>query len=422
MDLKKVIIIGGGFGGLSAAKELVKHQCDITLIDKTNHHLFQPLLYQVATAALSPGDIANPIRSVFNKRSKINIIMAEVNSIDSEKRTVKYNNSSLSFDYLIIAPGSKHSYFGNERWERFAPGLKTLNDALKIRENILLSLETAERSSDPSEREKYLNFVIVGGGPTGVELAGSIAEIVNKNLIRDYKNINRKMTKVFLIEASPVLLQSFPEKLSKRAIKDLNHLGVKVLVNKRVSEINEDGVWLGEELIKSQNIIWAAGNQASPLLSTLKIELDRSGRAEVANDLSLNSWHNIFIIGDAAAYRDEQGNFLPAIAPVAMQQGRFVANCISKDLRGEKRGKFIYRDRGTIATIGKARAVAVIKGFKLSGLFAWLTWCVVHIMYLISYRNRIRVMVEWAWYYVTNRPGIRLIVKESNKHFNSRLT
>jgi len=422
MDLKKVIIIGGGFGGLSAAKELVKHQCDITLIDKTNHHLFQPLLYQVATAALSPGDIANPIRSVFNKRSKINIIMAEVNSIDSEKRTVKYNNSSLSFDYLIIAPGSKHSYFGNERWERFAPGLKTLNDALKIRENILLSLETAERSSDPSEREKYLNFVIVGGGPTGVELAGSIAEIVNKNLIRDYKNINRKMTKVFLIEASPVLLQSFPEKLSKRAIKDLNHLGVKVLVNKRVSEINEDGVWLGEELIKSQNIIWAAGNQASPLLSTLKIELDRSGRAEVANDLSLNSWHNIFIIGDAAVYKDEQGNFLPAIAPVAMQQGRFVANCINKDLTGKKRGKFIYRDRGTIATIGKAKAVAVIKGFKLSGLFAWLTWCVVHIMYLISYRNRIRVMVEWAWYYVTNRPGIRLIVKESNKHLNSRLT
>jgi len=419
MDLKKVIIIGGGFGGLSAAKELVKHRFDITLIDKTNYHLFQPLLYQVATAALSPGDIANPIRSVFNKQSKINIIMAEVTSIDREQRTVKYNNSTLSFDYLIIAPGSKHSYFGKDKWERFAPGLKTLNDALKIRENILLSLETAERVHDPAEREKYLNFVIVGGGPTGVELAGAIAEIVNKNLMRDYKNINSKMTQVFLIEALPVLLQSFPEKLSKQAIKDLNHLGVKVLVNKRVSEINEEGVWLGDELIRSQNIIWAAGNQASLLLLTLKIDLDRSGRAEVNEDLSLNGSHNIFIIGDAAAYKDDHGKFLPAIAPVAIQQGKFVAKSINKDLSGKTRGKFIYRDRGTMATIGKAKAVAVIKGFNLSGLFAWFTWCVVHIMYLISYRNRIRVMVEWAWYYVTNRPGIRLIVKESNKHINS---
>ena len=422
MDMKKVIIIGGGFGGLSAAKELVKHPFDITLIDKTNHHLFQPLLYQVATAALSPGDIANPIRSVFTRQSNINVMMSEVTSIDKDKSTVTFNNSSLSFDYLIIATGSHHSYFDKDEWEPYAPGLKTLNDALKIRENILLSLEAAERLNYPAEREKYLNFVIVGGGPTGVELAGAIAEIVNKILIPDYKNINSKMTKVILIEALPMLLQTFPEKLSKRAIEDLNHLGVKVLLNRRVSEINGDGVWLGDELIKSQNIIWAAGNQASPLLLTLNIKLDRSGRAEVNEDLSPHSYHNIFIIGDAAACKDDQGNLLPALAPVAMQQGKFVANIIANGLTGKARGNFIYHDRGTIATIGKARAVAVIKGIKLTGLFAWITWCVVHIMLLISYRNRIRVMVEWAWHYVTNRPGIRLIVKKSSKDFNSLLS
>jgi NADH dehydrogenase len=421
MDAKKVIIIGGGFGGLSTAKELVKHPFDITLIDKTNHHLFQPLLYQVATAALSPGDIANPFRSVFSKQKSINIIMAEVTSIDKENRTVTFNNSTLSFDYLIIAAGIIQSYFGKDEWEAYAPGLKTLNDALKIRENILLSLEAAERVNDPIEREKHLNFVIVGGGPTGVELAGAIAEIVNKNLIRDYKNINSKMTKVYLIDALPMLLQAFPEKLSKQAVKDLNHLGVEVLVNKRVSEINQEGVWLGDELIKSNNIIWAAGNKASPLLSTLDIELDSLGRAEVNEDLSLPGLHNIFIIGDAAACKDDQGNLFPALAPVAIQQGKFVANIISKGLTSNSRGKFIYHDRGTMATIGKARAVAVIKGFKLSGLFAWLTWCVVHIMYLISYRNRLRVMMEWAWHYVTNRPGIRLIVKESNKNSDSWL-
>jgi NADH dehydrogenase len=421
MDTKKIIIIGGGFGGLSAAKVLVKHPFEITLIDKTNHHLFQPLLYQVATAALSPGDIANPIRSVFSKQDNIIVIMAEVTSIDKENRTVTFNNSSLSFDYLIFAAGVQQYYFGKDEWEPFAPGLKTLNDALKIRERILLSLETAERLDDSIEREQYLSFVIVGGGPTGVELAGAIAEIVNKNLTRDYKNINSKMTKVFLIESLPTLLNIFPDKLSKKASEDLKQLGVEVLVNKRVSDINEDGVWLGDELIKSKNIIWAAGNKASPLLSTLNVDLDRFGRVEVDDDLSLPGSQNIFIIGDAAAYKDEQGYLLPALAPVAIQQGKFVANMIANNLTGKERGRFKYHDKGTMATIGKARAVAVIKGLKLSGLFAWLTWCVVHIMYLISYRNRLRVMLEWAWHYVTNRPGIRLIVKESNKDTNSWL-
>jgi NADH dehydrogenase len=421
MDTKKVIIIGGGFGGLSAAKVLVKYHFEITLIDKTNHHLFQPLLYQVATAALSPGDIANPIRSVFSKQDNINIIMAEVTSIDKENRTVTFNNSSLPFDYLIFAAGVQQFYLGKDEWEPYAPGLKTLNDALKIRESILHSLEIAERLSDADKREQYLNFVIVGGGPTGVELAGAIAEIVNKNLIRDYKNISSKMTKVFLIEALPEILNIFPETLSKKASEDLKQLGVEMLVNKRVSKINEEGVWLEDELVKSKNIIWAAGNKASPLLKTLNVDLDRYGRVEAEEDLSLPGFQNIFIIGDAAAYKDEKGILLPALAPVAIQQGKFVANIIANTLVGKERGRFKYRDKGTMATIGKARAVAVIKGLKLSGLFAWLTWCVVHIMYLISYRNRLRVMLEWAWHYVTNRPGIRLIVKESGKDSDSWL-
>ncbi|UCH64435.1 MAG: NAD(P)/FAD-dependent oxidoreductase [Ignavibacterium sp.] len=421
MDKKKVIIIGGGFGGLSAAKDLVKHPFDITLIDKTNHHLFQPLLYQVATAALSPGDIANPIRSVFRKTDNINIIMAEATSIDKENRTVSFNNSAIQFDFLIFAAGVQQFYFGKDEWEPYAPGLKTLNDALKIRENILHSLETAERLEDADERKQYLNFVIVGGGATGVELAGAIAEIVNKNLIRDYKNINSKMTKVFLIEAHPEVLNIFPETLSKKASEDLKQLGVEVFVNKRVSKINEEGVWLGDELVKSKNIIWAAGNRASPLLLTLNVDLDNFGRVEVNEDLSLPDFQNIFVLGDAAAYKDEKGNLLPALAPVAIQQGKFVANIIANNLTEKERGRFRYRDKGTMATIGKARAVAVIKGLKLSGLFAWLTWCVVHIMYLISYRNRLRVMLEWAWHYVTNRPGIRLIVKDSSKDTDSYL-
>jgi NADH dehydrogenase len=347
--------------------------------------------------------------------------MAEVTSIDKENRTVTFNNSSLPFDYLIFAAGVQQFYLGKDEWEPYAPGLKTLNDALKIRESILHSLEIAERLSDADKREQYLNFVIVGGGPTGVELAGAIAEIVNKNLIRDYKNISSKMTKVFLIEALPEILNIFPETLSKKASEDLKQLGVEMLVNKRVSKINEEGVWLEDELVKSKNIIWAAGNKASPLLKTLNVDLDRYGRVEAEEDLSLPGFQNIFIIGDAAAYKDEKGILLPALAPVAIQQGKFVANIIANTLVGKERGRFKYRDKGTMATIGKARAVAVIKGLKLSGLFAWLTWCVVHIMYLISYRNRLRVMLEWAWHYVTNRPGIRLIVKESGKDSDSWL-
>ncbi len=419
--MKKVVIIGGGFGGLAAAKFLAKQNFDITIIDKTNHHLFQPLLYQVATAALSPGDIANPIRSILGKNKNVKVIMAEVTSIDKVNRKVILNGSSLLFDCLIIATGSRHSYFGKDKWEKYAPGLKTLNDALKIRENLLLSLETAERMEDSTLRERYLNFVIVGGGPTGVELAGAIAEIVNKHFIKDFRNINSNMTKVYLIEALPGLLQAFPEKLSAKALGVLKDLEVEVILNERVTGIDENGVQLGNQFINTKNVIWAAGNKASPLLKTLGVELDNSGRGIVNLDLSIKDNPDIFIIGDAAAFEVTNGEFLPELAPVATQQGKYVAGIISKGIYGKARGRFKYHDKGAMATIAKGKSVAVIKGLKLSGLIAWFTWSFIHIMYLINFRSRIRVMAEWIWYFITNRPGIRLIVKKSNKDLNSGL-
>ncbi|MCW8816486.1 MAG: NAD(P)/FAD-dependent oxidoreductase, partial [Ignavibacteriaceae bacterium] len=299
--MKNVVIIGAGFGGLTAAKELAEKDFNVTIIDKTNHHLFQPLLYQVATAALSPADIAIPIRSIFSDYKNVKVLLGEVKSIDRKNKKVFFNGSEVEFDYLIIATGSRHSYFGKNEWEKYSPGLKTLNDALKIRENILLSLETAEKEKDPLKRQKYLNFVIIGGGPTGVELAGAISEIVNQNLISDFRNIDSSMTKVYLVEALPAILNSFPQKLSKHALEDLKDLEVEVILNEKVTGINESGVRIGERFIESKNILWAAGNQASPLIKTLDTETDRTGRAIVNNDLSIKNDENIFVIGDAAA-------------------------------------------------------------------------------------------------------------------------
>ena len=409
--MKKVVIVGAGFGGLTAAKALSKHDIDITIIDKTNHHVFQPLLYQVATTALSPADISTTIRSVFSENKNVKVLLGEVKSIDKQNKKVLFNGTEIEFDYLIIATGSNHSYFGNTEWEKYAPGLKTLNDALKIREKILLSLETAEKETDPARRQKYLNFVIIGGGPTGVELAGAISEIVNRNVIPDFRNIDDSMTKVYLIEALPKILSTYPDKLSEHAIEDLKELQVEVILGEKVTEVNENGVKVGDKFIESSNVLWAAGNQVSPLIKSLETETDKTGRAIVNDDLSLKENENIFIIGDAAAVKNEKGEYLAAIAPVAIQQGKFVSNIIAKNLLVKTRKKFKYNDRGTLATIGKAKAVGVVKGFVLSGVIAWLAWSFIHILYLIGFRNRLRVMVEWVWYYITNRPGIRLIVK-----------
>jgi len=415
--MKNVVIIGGGFGGLTAAKELANKNFHITVIDKTNHHLFQPLLYQVATAALSPADIAIPIRSVLCKYKNVDVILGKVKSIDKKNKKVLFDETEISFDYLIVAIGFTQFYFGKDEWEKFALSLKTLNDALKIRENILLSLENAELEQDPILRQKYLSFVIVGGGPTGVELAGAISEIVKKNIIPDFRQINASMTKIYLIEGLPSILSAYPKKLSDHAIYDLKNLGVEVILNEKVSMINEKGVLVADRLIETKNILWAAGNKVSSLIKTLETKIDNIGRVIVNDDLSIESNENIFVIGDAAAVKNDKGELLPAIAPVAMQQGKYVAKFISSGLERNYRNKFIYKDRGIMATIGKGKAVALIKGMKFTGYLAWLVWSFVHIFFLISFRNRFRVMSEWIWQYFTNRPSIRLIVKHTKNNF-----
>ncbi len=407
---KKVIIIGAGFGGLTAAKTLADTDFEITIIDKTNHHLFQPLLYQVATAALSPADIAVPIRSLLAEYKNIRVVLDEVISIDKNQRSVQIKNLILQYDYLIVAVGSRHSYFGKSEWEKLAPGLKTLTDALVIREKIISALELAELENNTELKNKYLTFVIVGGGPTGVELAGAIAEISKETMIKDYKSFSPADTKVILIEATNRLLSSFDKKLSEQAKDDLEKMGVEVKLNTKVEDISEEGVYTNHGFIPSKTIIWAAGNQASPLLKSLNVELDRAGRVIVNKDCSLPGNPEIFVIGDAAHFSDESGNVLPGVAQVAIQQGKFVAGIIKNEIPVANRPTFKYRDKGTMATIGKAKAVAEIKGFKLSGVIAWLTWSLVHIFFLIGFRNRFRVMIEWIWYYITKRHGTRLIV------------
>lgn len=407
---KKIVIIGAGFGGLTAAKNLAETDFEITLIDKTNHHLFQPLLYQVATAALSPADIAVPIRSLLSDYKNIKVILDEVISIDKKNHIVNLRNSQIEFDYLIVAVGARHSYFGKNEWEKIAPGLKTLTDALVIREKIIEALELAEKETNPELMKKYLTFVIVGGGPTGVELAGAIAEIAKETMIKDYKNFKPEDTKVILIEATDRVLPSFDRKLSEQAKEDLEKMGVEVKLNTKVENISEDGVLTNQGFIKSKTIIWAAGNQASPLLSSLNVETDRAGRVIVNKDCSIPGNPEIFVIGDAAHFEEENGKVLPGVAQVAIQQGRFVAEIIKNEIPPEKRPVFKYKDKGTMATIGKAKAVAEIKGLKLSGVIAWLAWSIVHIFFLIGFRNRFRVMIEWIWYYITKRHGTRLIV------------
>jgi NADH dehydrogenase len=415
MTPAKVIIIGGGFGGLTAARHLNRKNFKVTLIDRTNYHLFQPLLYQVATAALSPGDIAVPIRALLSGKDNTEVIMSEVLSIDREKKLVKLNDRSINYDYLIVSPGSSHSYFGKSEWEKFAPGLKTLSDALFIRERILISFEKAEIISNPSERTKFLTFVIIGGGPTGVEMAGAIAEIARKTMLRNFTNINPEEARVLLIEAAPRVLTAYSEHLSARANIELKELGVEVITGKLVTGVNGRGVQLGDEFIETENIIWAAGNESSPILKSLNTELDRAGRVIVEKDLSVKGNPEIFVIGDAAHALDEKGELLPGIAPVAMQQAKYVAKLINRAVPFNNRKPFSYFDKGIMATIGKAKAVAKIRKMEFSGFIAWFLWSFVHIFFLITFRNRFRVMAEWIWYYFTGRRGVRLITKNPKR-------
>jgi len=412
MARTQVVIIGGGFAGLSAAKSLNHAKFDVLLIDKTNHHLFQPLLYEVATAAFSPGEIATPLREVLRHQKNTTVIMGEVVKIDKVARQITLSNGDrVGYDYLIIAIGARHSYFGKDAWEQYAPGLKTINDAVKIREQLLISFEKAERLGNVAESAKYLNFVVIGGGPTGVEMAGAIAEIANKTLFKNFRRIKPETSKIYLVEALPKILPMYPGHLADKAAQILESMGVQVLTGKKVTNIDENGVQIEDLFIPSKNIIWAAGNQVSPLLASLEIPLDRAGRAIVDSDLTIPDHPEIFVIGDAASLTTKEGKPVPGVAPAAMQEGKYVAKILKTGLPKNQRPSFLYFDKGSMATIGKAKAVALFGKLQLSGFAAWLIWAFVHILFLIGFRNRLSVMLEWGARLLTGERGVRLITR-----------
>lgn len=410
MTQQRVVIIGGGFGGLAAARTL--RDAEVVLIDRTNHHVFQPLLYQVATAALSPSDIAWPLRTLFRSQPNIRVVMDDVTSIDRVARVVRLRDSApIAFDALIAAPGSRHAYFGHDEWEAFAPGLKTMSDAVLVRERVLLAFERAERERAKTGVQKRLTFVIAGGGPTGVELAGALAEIARRAIGPDFPTLRLEDLSIVLVEGGPRILPGFDAPLSAKATMALSRIGVTIKLHSPVSRVQADGVMVGQEWISSTNIIWAAGTRASPLLSTLSAPQDTYGRVKVRADLTIPDDPWIFVIGDAAHCPSSDGKSLPGVAPVAMQQGRYVADLINRNLIPERRPAFVYADRGMLATIGRAQAVAQFGAIRTSGLLAWLLWCIVHIFFLIGFRNRIRVMLEWIWYYLTFKPGAGLLIE-----------
>ncbi len=407
--LPRVVVIGAGFGGLAAARKLAHAPVHLTVVDRRNHHLFQPLLYQVATAGLSPGDIAYPIRSILRAQTNARVLLADVTAIDTARRQVLLADGTIPYDYLIVAAGAGHSYFGHDEWEPYAPGLKTLEDALAIRRRILLAFEKAEREPDAAARRELLTFVIVGGGPTGVELAGAIAEISRHVLVSDFRAIDPREARILLVEGGPRILSAYSEKSSSRAAQELSERGVEVRTGTPVTGVSAQGVLLGAETLRARTIVWAAGVAASPLAKSLGVPLDRAGRALVEPDLSIPGHPEVFVIGDLAAFLHQTGHPLPGLSPVAIQQGRSAAANILRSLAGAPRHRFHYFDKGTLAVIGRASAVAEIAGLRLSGLVAWLVWCFVHIFYLIGFRNRFIVMSEWAWAYLTYRRGARLI-------------
>lgn len=415
---KHVVIVGAGFAGLNAAKTLAKSKdVNILIIDRRNHHLFQPLLYQVAMAGLSPADIAAPIRTLLNDHKNISVIQGEVNEVDLASKKVCGDFGEAEYDYLILACGATHSYFGNERWEPFAPGLKSLEQATEIRRRVLKAFESAERERDPARQKKQLTFVIVGGGPTGVELAGAIGEMSRYTLARDFRNIDPKGTRIILVEAGERILPMFEKKMAQRAVRDLESLGVQVWTKSMVTDINEDGVTVGEEKIRAQTVLWAAGVQGAQINQSLDQEMDRAGRIMVKPDLSINGHPEVFVLGDQSHSKDKDGNPLPGVAPVAMQQGRYTGKLIADELKGKSRKPFKYVDKGTMATIGRSKAIVQSGPLHVSGWFAWLMWLVVHIYYLSGFRNRLFVLMQWAWSYMTFKRGARLIVGKRWQYF-----
>ena len=418
---KIVVVIGGGFGGLNAAKVLAKRPgVQVILIDKKNHHVFQPLLYQVATAALNPSDIAMPIRAQFPDEERIAVHWGVVKSIALKEKFItvtdvalqQHEEVEITYDYLIVACGAQHSYFGHPEWEPYAPGLKTLEHATEIRRRFLSAFERAENATDPALRAALMTFVVVGAGPTGVEIAGAMAEISRTVLVDDFRHIDPKEAKVILIEAGPRVLPVFSESLSKKAAKDLRDLGVDVRTSTFVENVGPEGVIAGGEFIPSMCMIWAAGVEASKLEFSPPQERDRAGRIRVAADLSLPEFSEVFVIGDMAAVELAPGRMVPGVAPAAIQQGRFAASCILASLTNRKRKSFTYIDKGMMATIGKKRAIIQTGGLEVSGIFAWFGWLFVHVLYLVGFRNRMAVLIQWVWSYVFAKRGARLITSD----------
>ncbi|MHB8595908.1 MAG: NAD(P)/FAD-dependent oxidoreductase [Ktedonobacteraceae bacterium] len=410
----RVVIVGSGFGGLLAARALRDAPVQVTVIDKSNHHLFQPLLYQVATAGLSPADISAPIRSILKKQANTRVLMAEVTGIDTQEQRVMAGELSVPYDYLIVATGACHSYFGHDEWEQYAPGLKSITDATAIRRDILLAFEAAERETDPEKRDALLTFVLVGAGPTGVEMAGAIGELAHKALVADFRNINPKSARIILVEAGPTILPVFPESQSRRAQKALNRLGVEVRTSAAVENITRDGVFIAGKLLPAKTVIWTAGVAASAAGQWLGADVDRAGRVKVTDNLALPNQPNVFVVGDTACVMQD-GKLLPGVAPVAMQEGRYVASVIAQKVVGKDDvSQFHYHDKGSLATVGRSFGIVDIGRFRFSGFFAWVMWLFIHIFYLIGFRNRFVVMFQWAWAYLTFQRGARLITFDTN--------
>jgi NADH dehydrogenase len=407
----QVVIVGAGFGGLEAAKVLGGKAVRVTVIDRTNYHLFQPLLYQIATAALSPADIAAPIRGVLSKFQNIEVQLAEVTAVDVANKKVKTGDAEIAYDYLILATGARHSYFGHDEWERLAPGLKSLEDAVEIRRRILMAFEYAEKISDEKAKAAAMTFVIIGGGPTGVEMAGAIAEIARYTLSKDFRHIDPSEARVVLIEGEPRVLSAFPEDLSASALKQLTDLGVEVRTGVHATNLTEQGLEVGTEFIPCRVKIWAAGNHASFVGKTLGVPVDRAGRVVVNDDLTIPAHPEVQVIGDLANLADRDGKPLPGVSPVAMQEGRHAARNVLAMIDGRKPQRFWYWDKGSMATIGRNKAVADLRFVHFSGFPAWLAWLFVHVLFLVGFRNRFAVALQWAWAYFTFNKGARLITR-----------
>ncbi len=405
----QVVILGGGFGGLAAARALAAAPARVLVLDRRNHHLFQPLLYQVATAGLSPAEIASPIRRILRRQENATVLLAEATAVLPGKKRVILSDGEVGYDWLIVATGATHSYFGHDAWAPFAPGLKTLEDALEIRRRVLVAFETAEREPDAGKRRAWLTFVVIGGGPTGVEMAGALAEVARHSLARDFRHVDPKTARVILVEAGPRILAAYPPDLSEKAVRQLEALGVQVWTGAGVTAVDADGVMMAADRLGARTVVWAAGVQGSPLAGTLGVPLDRAGRVKVQPGLTVPGRPEIFVIGDLAAI-EQGGRPVPGVAPAAMQTGRHAGENLLRALRDEPLRPFRYRDKGSLATIGRSRAVAVFGAMRLTGFVAWAAWLGIHIFFLIGFRNRFVVLFTWAWAYLTHQRSARLIL------------